>query len=187
MVAAGAQLLDEVGPSGFSLAVLAERLDVRAPSLYKHTDGLPGLRRSIMLHGKRDLAEALGQAAVGLAGDDALRAVAHAYRRWALGHPGQYPATQLPPVVGDPDDERASGAVLTVIERTLSGYGLDGDDVAHSIRFLRSAVHGFLTLETTGGFRLPVDVDASYARLVESVIAGLGSWRAAAPPTSGPV
>lgn len=176
VVEAGARLLDEVGPAAFSLAVLADRLEVRAPSLYKHTDGLGGLRRSIALHGKLALADALGRAAVGRSGDDALRALAHAYRRWALAHPGQYPATQLPPAAGDADDEHASAALVHVVERVLAGYDLVGDDVAHGIRFLRSAVHGFLALETAGGFGLPVDVDESFTRLVDSVVAALRRW-----------
>ncbi|MBP3044349.1 WHG domain-containing protein [Arthrobacter jiangjiafuii] len=180
VVAAGAQLLDEVGPADFSLAVLAERLGVRPPSLYKHTDGLAGLRRSIMLHSKRDLAGVLVQAAVGRSGDAAVRAVANAYRQWALAHPGQYPATQLPPVAGDADDASASAAIFNVTQGVLSGYELTGDDVAHAIRFLRSSFHGFLALETAGGFQMPVDIDTSYERLVDSIIAALNSWRPAA-------
>lgn len=177
VIEAGAQLLDEVGPAGFSLAALAERLGVRAPSLYKHTDGLPGLRRGIMLRSKLELATALGQAAIGLSGDDAFRAAAYAYRRWALAHPGQYPATQQPPAAGDTEDEEASAALLTVIERVLVSYGLGGEDAVHGIRFLRSSIHGFLALETTGGFGLPVDIEESYARMVDGVISALERWK----------
>ena len=37
----------------------------------------------------------------------------------------------------------------------------------HVIRGLRSALHGFVDLEITGGFGLPEDVEASFALLVE--------------------
>jgi hypothetical protein len=34
-------------------------------------------------------------------------------------------------------------------------------------------VHGFATLEISGGFGMPADIDESFARLVELYIAGL--------------
>ena len=176
VVAEAARLFDEVGPAGFTLAVLADRLGVRAPSLYKHVEGLPALHRSIMLRAKHELADTLGKAAIGRAGDDALRAMAQAYRRWALGHPGQYPTTQHAPVPGDREDEAASRAVLESIQRVLAGYALTGDDEVDAIRFLRSAFHGFLALETTGAFGMPVNIDHSYSRVIDGVIATLAGW-----------
>jgi AcrR family transcriptional regulator len=180
VVEEGARLLDETGPAGFTLAVLASRLGVRTPSLYKHVDGLPALRRSIALRAKRELAVVLGGAAVGRAGDDAVRAMAVAYRRWALAHPGQYPSTQHAPAAGDADDEAASSAVLDAILEVLTEYALEGDDAVHAVRFLRSAFHGFVVLETGGAFELPVDPEHSYARVVDSVVTALRSW---GPPT----
>ena len=38
------RIADEVGLANLTLAALAERLGVRQPSLYKHIDGLAGLR-----------------------------------------------------------------------------------------------------------------------------------------------
>jgi hypothetical protein len=43
-------------------------------------------------------------------------------------------------------------------------------------RFLRSALHGFVALETGGGSELPVDLERSYLRLVESVVTALSTW-----------
>jgi hypothetical protein len=38
---------------------------------------------------------------------------------------------------------------------------------------LRSLVHGFATLEVSGGFGLPLDLDESFRRLVELLNAGI--------------
>ena len=35
---------------------------------------------------------------------------------------------------------------------------------------LRSALHGFVSLETSGGFGLPVNIDHSFDRLVDALI-----------------
>jgi hypothetical protein len=57
--------------------------------------------------------------------------------------------------------ERGVGTLFAV----LRGYGLDGDDAVDATRALRSALHGFVSLEQAGGFGLPVDVDRSYDQL----------------------
>lgn len=170
------RLLDENGQQGLTLGLLADELGVRIPSLYKHVNGMPAINRGILLAGKRGLAGALGDAAIGKARDDAVVAMATAYRRWALQHPGQYPLTMRAPVVGDEEDEAISAEVLTIIFRVLAGYDLRGDDAIDATRFIRATLHGFVALETGGGFELPVDLERSFERLVESVVTALSTW-----------
>lgn len=178
---AAARVFDEGGEGGMNLAALAERLGVRVPSLYKHVEGMPGIRRGVMITAKSALARELGHAAIGRSRGDAVTSMALAYRDWARAHPGQYPLTMRAPTDGDTEDAEASEALADVIYNVLSGYGLHGDDAVHATRFLRSALHGFIALETTGGFGLPVGTDASYARLIDSVVAALETWGAARP------
>lgn len=171
-----ALILDDPSSGGLNLVGLAESLGVRAPSLYKHVDGLPGLRRGIMLRAKEDLARTLGQAAVGRSRDDAIRSLTLAYRHWALEHPGQYPMTVQAPVPGDAEDENVSLSLVEVVFNVLAGYGLRDDDAVDSTRFLRSALHGFVDLETSGAFELPADLERSFTRLTESIVSALASW-----------
>ena len=166
-------LADEVGLGNVTLAALAERLGVRQPSLYKHVDGIDAVRRAISVRAKRELAEVLGRSAVGRSGEDAVIAIAGAYRAWALEHPGRYAATVRAPDTGDGEDEAASLAAVEVVTDVLDGYGLSGDDAIDATRALRSALHGFLSLEASGGFGLPVDVDRSFERMVLTIAAGL--------------
>ena len=51
--------------------------------------------------------------------------------------------------------------------------GLEGDELIHAVRALRSAVHGFAAIEAAGGFGLAVDPDASFRRLVGALAAGI--------------
>ncbi|MEV8266852.1 TetR-like C-terminal domain-containing protein [Microbacterium sp. NPDC076911] len=161
-----------------NLAAIAESLGLRAPSLYKHVDGMPGIRRGVMIHAKSRLAQALGHAAIGRSRDDAVKRMALAYRDWARAHPGQYSLTMRAAQADDDEDLEASTAIADVIYNVLSGYDLHGDDAVHATRFLRSALHGFIALETTGGFELAVDVDQSYSLLTDSVVTALASWSA---------
>ncbi len=57
--------------------------------------------------------------------------------------------------------------------RTLTAYHLTGTEAVHVVRMLRSVVHGFVTLEGSGGFGLSVDLDESFRRLLQVFILGL--------------
>jgi len=173
VVAEAGLLADERGIHGLSLAPLAERLGVRVPSLYKHVGGLDDLHRRLALAGLRDLAEELGAATVGRSGRDALLACATAWRAYAKAHPGRYGAIQRAPDPADAELLAAATRLTELIFAILRGYGLDDEQTVHATRAVRSALHGFITLEAAGGFGLPQDVDESYARLVALLDSGL--------------
>lgn len=174
---AAAELIDHdtLNMDGLSLSRVAERLGVRTPSLYKHVDGLPALRRELALLALEQMREVLADAAVGRSGDAALRAVAAAYRSFAREHPGLYGAAQRTSQPGDAAHEEAGRRVVDIILRILEPYGLSGDDALHAVRGLRSVLHGFVSLEAAGGFGLPLDLDESYRRLVEGFLLALRS------------
>ncbi len=171
-------MADELGLSELTLAALAARLGVRQPSLYKHVEGMPGLQRGLSVRAKSELAQVLGRAAVGRERDQAVAGVARAYRAWALEHPGRYATVQRVPVAGDREDELASAAVVGVVLDILAGYRLHDDDAIDAARALRSALHGFVTLEAAGGFGLPVDIDRSFERLIGALTTALARWSA---------
>jgi AcrR family transcriptional regulator len=180
-VRAAADLADEVGPDTLTLSLLAQRLGVRQPSLYKHVQGLPDLRRQMAVLAKEELAQVLGEAVAGRAGRDALHALALAYHDWAMSRPGRYAATQRAPRAGDRTDEGASAAVMRVVADALRGYDLDEDTLVDATRTLRAIVHGFVALEQIGGFGMPRHIDASLAFALDCLEAALEPARTRAP------
>jgi AcrR family transcriptional regulator len=173
-----ARLADRDGFDTLTLGAVAAELGVRTPSLYNHVEGLAGVRRAIALRGLQELGEAIRDAAVGRSADDAVIAVAAAYRSYAGAHPGVYAALQRAPDPGDAELESAAARVLEPIFAVLRGYGVEGDDAVHAARALRSALHGFVDLERAGGFGLDLDLDESYRRSVAVLAAGLrGGWK----------
>ena len=167
---------DDVGFDRLSLAAVAERVGVRLPSLYKHLESLDGLRRDVAVRAIGELGAVLTGAVTDRTGRDALGPLARAYRDYARRHPGRYAATVRAPLPGDEGHARASEAVLQVVFEMLAGYGLDGDDAVDGARSLRAALHGFVVLETSGGFGLPRDVDRSFDRLVLALDDALRGW-----------
>ncbi|SDF83247.1 transcriptional regulator, TetR family [Lentzea fradiae] len=173
VVEAGAVLADEVGFDGLTMGLLAERLGVRTPSLYKHVGSLDAVRRGIAMRVARDLAEVASRSVVGKSGRDAVHAFADAYRRWVLDHPGRYAASVRAPDPGDEEHRRVGDESVRALLDVLAGLGLSETDAVDAARALRSAIHGFTSLENAGGFGLPRDVDRSYRFLVEVLIDGL--------------
>ncbi len=171
---AGAVLADEVGFDRLSMGLLAERLGVKTPSLYKHVDGVGDLAHRIAVLAALELGDALRDATQGRAGTDALRAGAQAMRTYVMAHPGRYAAGNAVRPTG-PDDP-LSGAIermLGSFSAVLRGYALAPEQEVHALRTLRSALHGFAVLEAEGGFRFAVDVDESFAWLVRLLDQGL--------------
>ena len=176
VVAEAARLVDEVGPDRLTLAALAQRFGVALPSLYKHVGGLEDLHGRLAVLAARDLGVALRRSATGRAGPDATTAVAAAFRAYALEHPGRY-GYVLRPRAGDEEHAHASAEILGVLADVLAGYGIeDPDAVVDAIRFLRSALHGFVALEIAGGFAMERPVEASFEAAVRALDRALTSW-----------
>lgn len=169
-----ARLANETGDARrLTLTDLAAALDIRTPSLYNHVAGLEGLQRDLTEWGLRQLLAATRQAVAGKVGREALAAIAHAYRAFAHAQPGVYPLTVASP---DPNEAELVGLateMVSLLQLVLASYGLSGEVALHAIRGLRSLLHGFVSLETAGGFGLPLERDQSFDYLLTIFFDGL--------------
>ncbi len=171
-----AQLVDEVGRERLTLSELAKRLGVAQPSLYKHLDGLDGLNRLMTILALREIGATMRRAGTGQAREDAIEALATAYRDYALTHPGRYGYVVRAPTPGDTAWEAAAAEILSILDDVFAGYGITGADAVDAARFVRSVLHGFVSLELGGGFGLPQAADTSFRRLVHATSRALSEW-----------
>lgn len=180
VVEAAAEMVDREGLAALTMAQLAKQLGIRTPSLYNHVDGLPGLHRALALRGLRALNEHLTRAAIGKMGSAAVMALADAFRGFVKDHPGLYAATVESVYLLRTSDEELhveNNRILDIVLAVLAPYGLTGEDALHAVRGLRSVVHGFATLELSGGFGMPLETDESFRRLVQMLIDSMGRHR----------
>jgi AcrR family transcriptional regulator len=176
VVAAGRQLLEEEGLEGLTMRRLAERVGIRAPSLYKHLPDKAALEAAIIATGFEEAAAAFEQA-VDRAGEgpgegrgggagewpgggsgegagDALVALAAAYRRFALEHPhlyrlmnnGPLPRAHLPPGL----EGRTAAPLLRVAGSEARA------------RAVWAFAHGMVMLELDQRFPPDADLDAAW-------------------------
>lgn len=170
---AAVQIVDIEGVEALSLAVLAQKLNIRPPSLYNHVNGLPGLRSKLSVYGLEKLYKELTRAAVGRSGDEAVRALAGAYLAFARQHPGLYETTLRSPDLQDSEWIQGGSQVVELVMQVFRHYGMEEDTALHTVRGFRSLVHGFASLEQGGGFGMPLDLDVSFGMLVDTFLAGL--------------
>jgi AcrR family transcriptional regulator len=175
---AGAALVDEIGFDQLSMGLLAERLGVKTPSLYKHVTSQADLAHRIAVLAMTEVGDALRDATQGRAGSDALAAGTQAMRMDVKEHPGRYAAGNAARPTG-PDDPLIPAAerVIASWAAMLRGYRLDPSQEIHALRMLRSILHGFATLEVAGGFQFGTAVDESFTWMINFIDHGLQADR----------
>ncbi|GAA3090861.1 TetR/AcrR family transcriptional regulator [Nonomuraea salmonea] len=173
-----ADLADEVGLDHVTMSAVARRLGVKDASLYAHVRNLEDLRGRIALLGADEKTIRIAEATAGRAGKDALVAYADAWRSYAHDHPGRYTATQVPIPI-DPELAAKAAGPRRAVELTYSmlrAYRLEEPDLTDAVRLIRSALHGFVSIEAAGGFAHARPATDSWPRCIEALHNALEHW-----------
>lgn len=166
--------IEEGGMAAFSLRALASSMGIQVSSLYNHIRGQRDLMTAVGLRAVAMLTEAEARAIRGREPEEALFALADAYRRFAWEHTELYRLVMGVHALAIPELEAAAKGIAEPILQVLSGFGVEGDARIHGQRLLRSVMHGFFALENRGGFSgAPVDRETSYRLAIECVAAQL--------------
>lgn len=168
------QLIEQSGKPEISMRALAEHLRVRTPSLYNHVRSVDELLACVSSRAAGQLKEALLAAMASKRPDEAVYALANAYRGFAKEHKGLYQIIMASSGLTGSDGHPAAGAMIDPVMEALAGYSLTREQVMHWQRVLRSIMHGFVSEEEAGFFRrYNVDVDLSYMRAVYAFLCGV--------------
>jgi AcrR family transcriptional regulator len=149
------ELLEDEGPDGLSMRRLAERIGIRAPSIYKHLPDKQALEAAIISVGFERQAEAC-EAALEDA-EDQLGAIARVYRQFAKAHPHLYrlmTERELNRELLTPGVEQRAGRPV------YEAVGRDPDLARAAWAF----AHGMTILELDRRFPPDADLDAAWER-----------------------
>jgi AcrR family transcriptional regulator len=156
IVTVARQLLEQEGAEALTMRRLAERLGIRAPSLYKHLPDKAALEVAIIATGFEDAAAAF-EAALDRAGDadaGALAALATAYRAFAVTHPHLYRLMTDRPL---PRDRLPDGVKARAAAPLLQAAG--NQDLARAVW---AFAHGMVQLELARRFPPGADLDGAW-------------------------
>lgn len=161
IVAAGRAILDAEGLDALTMSRVAAAVGVRPPSLYKRVQGRGELVRLIANDVAIELTRTLDAAATTDDPAARLRAIAVAFRAWALAHPEAYH------LLFDrlPEDERVDPEINARSAGALLRTAAELAGERHALEAARTVVawaYGFLNMELAGAFRLGGDVDEAF-------------------------
>lgn len=173
IVNAALTFLDREGWDALTINALAMQLGTKGPSLYNHVNSLEDLRRTVRMRVVGDIIGMLNTVGEGRTRDDAVMAMASAYRSYAHHHPGRYSAfTRMPLGGDDPEFTEATRAAAAPVISVLASYGLDGDNAFYAALEFWSAMHGFVLLEMTGAMT-GIDTDVVFTDMVMRLASGM--------------
>ena len=150
IVVAGRDLLEVGGPASLTMQAVAERVGVRAPSLYKRVrdrDALLGLVAAATV-------DELGQRLV--SSDGTLAGVARAYRAFAHERPEGFRLL----LSAEADAEalaRASAPMMRAVEELVGPA-----EVLEGARLVTAWATGFISMELAGAFRMGGDLEVAF-------------------------
>jgi AcrR family transcriptional regulator len=153
VVGAARELLEMEGPDALTMRRVADRLGIRAPSLYKHFPDKDTIEAAIIAEGFAESAERF-EAAVKRDRRRPLRALALAYRAFAREHPHLYRLMTGQPLRRDllpPGVEERAAAPL-----------VEAAGSADRARAAWAFVHGMTILELNGRFPPDADVNGAW-------------------------
>ena len=154
IVAAARELLEHEGPEALTMRRVADRLGIRAPSLYKHLPDKQALEDALISAAFEEQAEAFERA---LDEPDPLGAIVAEYRRFVREHPHLYRLMTDRPLRRD---RLAPGVEARAAAPVIRATGGD-PDVARAVW---AFAHGMTILELNGRFPPDADLDAAWAR-----------------------
>ena len=173
ILAAARAFVESGGVEAVTMAAVAERVGVKAPSLYKRFADRTGLIAAVATDVATDLARAMRAAATDTDPAARLEALAVAYRSFALAAPRSTALIFSGVVPGaEPSPESQAEAARPVLEAAEAIVG--PARALAAARVLTAFAHGFTSMEAAGAFRFGGDVDEAYRLGIAALVAGLG-------------
>jgi AcrR family transcriptional regulator len=162
-------LLEECGVEGLTMRALADRLGIKAPSLYAHFPNKKAIENALIAEGLRDQAESHRRARAEYPDMDPIPRLWQDYRRWALANPALYRLMVSRDL--DRDDEEVAEAERVTIGHVLRTTG--GDRVI-GLAFWAFAA-GMIELELSSRFPVRQDLEAVWEHGLAAIAATLPS------------
>jgi AcrR family transcriptional regulator len=176
IVQAGRDILESAGIAGLTMQAVADRVGVRAPSLYKRVRNRDDLVRLITEATVRDLGERLATIGAGTDPRRDLAELARAFRAFAHARPMGYQLIFAPSSdLGGPSTEALTRAIEPVMQVAVN---LAGEHHAlEAARTLTAWANGFISMELAGAFKLGGDIDQAYEFGIIRLTDALGGRR----------
>jgi AcrR family transcriptional regulator len=174
IMTAATELIEGKGHDHFSLNQLAKKLDVKPSSLYKHINGIEHINTTIGIRAIKAMIQSIENAIKNKITDEAIIALAIAYRTFAKENPELYKVILSLPMADNAILVESAPTTIEPIMTILRMYNLSEQQQMHWQRILRSIMHGFVSMESARFFsRFPAEKEETYCIAINGFIVAL--------------
>jgi AcrR family transcriptional regulator len=175
IIAAARRLLERGGPAAVTMHSVGAEVGVRGPSLYKRFADRDAMLRAVEDAALIDLTARLQVAGEG-APRVALTRMAAEYRAFARAAPATYALLYAGPEWDAARTDSRARAAAPLLAATTRLVGVSA--ALPAARLLTALLHGWVSMELAGSFRLGGDLEAAFAYALGAAIEGIESGRA---------
>lgn len=175
IIETAAKLSNHVGLENLTLKMVADELKIKSPSLYNHISSLDEMKRLLMIYGWKNLETKMIDAAIGVAGYQALRNMCWAFYDYAINNKGVFNAMLWYNKYDNEEANQATQKLFDVLSKVMRPLYLSDDHINHSIRTLRSFLEGFALLVNNNAFGNPLSIQESFELSLTIIMNGIKS------------
>ena len=158
IIETAASIVNEVGFENLSLKIIAEKLNIKSPSLYNHISSLDEIKSKLMVYGWKQMEERMIDSAAGVSGYEALRNMCNVFFDYATSNKGVFTAMLWYNKFENDEKEKATERLFNIIFKVMKSLDISDANINHIIRTLRAFLEGFSLLVNNNAFGNPISI-----------------------------
>lgn len=167
------QIADRDGLDHLTMHGIARELGIKTPSLYKHVSSMEEIFNTLHLAGLNHLVTLSDEISREESSEKQIHHFVRIYLDFAHNTPGLYQAMQRSHIMDDPDVKEAGERLLRILFSLFRDFPLTEMELIHTVRSLRSMLHGFLDLKQRQAFKMPGELSDSVYWAIDLVLYAL--------------
>lgn len=173
VIKVASDLADKDGLNNVLLKTVAEKLNIRTPSLYNHIGSLDELLREVAHKGMKSMNEKMTKVAIGNFGDAAIKSVSIEYLNYMIEHPGIYEAIQWATWHGSEEIREIYGNYISLLTALVRSFNLKPGSTNEVLNLLTGIIHGYTTLQLRNAFANPDEVRKDICNTIDTILLGI--------------
>lgn len=172
VIQSASEIADAHGLNNVSLKVVAEKLNIRTPSLYNHIASLDDLLREVAHNGMKVMNGKMTQSAIGNAGDTAIKSISSEYFQFMIEHPGVYETIQWATWHGNEETAKIFADYKILLTTLAHSCGFKEQDTDEIVNLIMGVLHGYTTLQLRVALIDPEKAKTDLCNAIDTILVG---------------
>lgn len=166
-------IADEMGLQQVSLKLVAQKLNIKTPSLYNHISSLDELLQEIAHNGMKSMNEEMKSSAIGKAGETSIKALGSTYLQYVVQHPGIYETIQWVTWHGTDETKVIFQTYQELLTTLIRSCQFQEDHIPDILSLLTGFLHGYITMNLSLALSDYASAEHSLCEALDTIFMGL--------------